>query len=595
MEMSRGKIESWPVHPVAESTSNLSLGQVHRPKSVTHGGKRKPASRADAEQKIVPKPKFLEQLEEYLQRELQTLSCPLQGPDLLRLQAYREVFEYLMEDFKTYKPLLAAIKNEYELVIHSQQDQIRKLQPLEVTLGTVEEECERKIMAMKQEEKSDVFYLQQENKHLCRVIDQANENKALLQAQVDKLSDELSQAYKKYRDEADARKLLISDINEMHFRQQDTVKSKVDEDDDPVLLKLLLNRAREDLKRSQSRLSEVLADYQDVVPRNEFTTLEQMFANLQEEHNKVKGDYKTLMQEHNTLLGVHKEVIAQRDKYAQESEVMKRSSTPRPDWQRCGEFIEGGMDHWCELTEGRTSDEMLDILISQLTNTDLEDIQPLEYFEGQGMSEDMPKHLQFEGQVRNRKLNRKDTMLFVEELWHERDRLQTSGEELEAFPEFFFSYLQQRFFEKSQVAEWGYNIQDACDRLGEEDQRIGLFGDILNGEVDEEVYHQQVATVKMLIESLDADSGEKDTISKDQLVATLSSIFPAKPQAAIDALMAISEEQQQPSGSADIGYKKLLLEDAASTSPFLDLLRRQEKAERSEFVAEIVQAFKGKT
>jgi hypothetical protein len=99
----------------------------------------------------------------------------------------------------------------------------------------------------------------------------------------------------------------------------------------------------------------------------------------------------------------------------------------------------------------------------------------------------------------------------------------------------------------------------------------------------------------MLIESLDADSGEKDTISKDQLVATLSSIFPAKPQAAIDALMAISEEQQQPSGSADIGYKKLLLEDAASTSPFLDLLRRQEKAERSEFVAEIVQAFKGKT
>jgi hypothetical protein len=36
------------------------------------------------------------------------------------------------------------------------------------------------------------------------------------------------------------RKLLISDINEMHFRQQDTVKSKVDEDDDPVLLKLLL-------------------------------------------------------------------------------------------------------------------------------------------------------------------------------------------------------------------------------------------------------------------------------------------------------------------------------------------------------------------
>ena len=81
-----------------------------------------------------------------------------------------------MEDFKTYKPLLSSIKNEYELVIHYQQEQIRKLQPLEVhslnksnnfwihtgqilsshqvTLGTVEEECERKIMAIKQEEKT---------------------------------------------------------------------------------------------------------------------------------------------------------------------------------------------------------------------------------------------------------------------------------------------------------------------------------------------------------------------------------------------------------------------------------------------------------
>ena len=92
MEMSRGKLESWPVHPVAESTSNLSLGQAHRPKSVTHHGKRKPASRADAEQTIVPKPKFLEQLEGYLQRELQTLSCPLQGPDLLRLQVIVSAF-----------------------------------------------------------------------------------------------------------------------------------------------------------------------------------------------------------------------------------------------------------------------------------------------------------------------------------------------------------------------------------------------------------------------------------------------------------------------------------------------------------------------
>jgi hypothetical protein len=49
-----------------------------------------------------------------------------------QLQAHREVFEYLIEDFKTYKPLLAAIKNEYEMMLAFQRQQIRQLEPLKV-------------------------------------------------------------------------------------------------------------------------------------------------------------------------------------------------------------------------------------------------------------------------------------------------------------------------------------------------------------------------------------------------------------------------------------------------------------------------------
>ena len=37
-----------------------------------------------------------------------------------------------MEDFKTYKPLLSAIKNEYDLYITYLQQQIEELQPLKV-------------------------------------------------------------------------------------------------------------------------------------------------------------------------------------------------------------------------------------------------------------------------------------------------------------------------------------------------------------------------------------------------------------------------------------------------------------------------------
>ena len=51
------------------------------------------------------------------------------------LQVYREVFEYLINDFKTYQHLLAAIKQEYELVLRDQIEKLKELDPLRV--GTV--------------------------------------------------------------------------------------------------------------------------------------------------------------------------------------------------------------------------------------------------------------------------------------------------------------------------------------------------------------------------------------------------------------------------------------------------------------------------
>lgn len=54
---------------------------------------------------------------------------------ILSFQAHREVFEYLIEDFKTYKPLLSAIKNEYEMMFAYQRQQIRELEPLKVGIS----------------------------------------------------------------------------------------------------------------------------------------------------------------------------------------------------------------------------------------------------------------------------------------------------------------------------------------------------------------------------------------------------------------------------------------------------------------------------
>ena len=42
------------------------------------------------------------------------------------------MFEYLINDFKTYQNLLAAIKQEYELVLRDQEEKLKELDPLRV-------------------------------------------------------------------------------------------------------------------------------------------------------------------------------------------------------------------------------------------------------------------------------------------------------------------------------------------------------------------------------------------------------------------------------------------------------------------------------
>ena len=65
--------------------------------------------------------------------------------------------------------------------------------------------------------------------------------------QVEKLQEELAAEYLRYRDECDARKLLVTDINDLKYQQEDMLMSKqsmedleAEEKDDPVTLKIAL-------------------------------------------------------------------------------------------------------------------------------------------------------------------------------------------------------------------------------------------------------------------------------------------------------------------------------------------------------------------
>lgn len=59
----------------------------------------------------------------------------------------------------------------------------------------------------------------------------------------------------------------------------------------------------------------------------------------------------------------------------------------------------------------------------------------------------------------------------------------------------------------------------------------------------------------------------QDVVSKDELAASVSNILPAKPQAAVEALTKLCEDDQHQLGSGKVNYKKLLLEVSRSLQP----------------------------
>ncbi|CAB3982888.1 Hypothetical predicted protein [Paramuricea clavata] len=495
------------------------------------------------------------------------------------------------------------------MMIINQRDKIRELEPLKAMLVTVSEQCEKTLLAMKEEEKGDLQDMKRENQRLQGVISSFRENQLTLNAQVVKLQQELAAEYLKYRNECDARKMLIADMNDLRAQQEDASKNSMLETEsvdgkkeDATFLRLALKKAREDIEIKNQKLAQMEADYGDVVPRRDYERLNERFQMLEKDLEKVRKDQEMLMKEHSTLLDVQRKTEDERKEYAKECENMRRCATPRPRWAKCGQYIEGGEERWKELSSDKTSDDMVDILLAEITGTDIAVIQAgsntaEEFLEGQGTGTNIPKYLRYEGKVRNRRISKRDALLLVKDVWQERlsSEIETTDPEYEPLSSFLHSYLERRFGAESMTFEWAYNLQDACVRY-QHDPRIGLFHGILSGEVDEALYHDQRAMFKKLSDALmAADPGDSDdwSVPKHVFESCVRKCFPVFGEQAIADLMKLAESE---TSGENVLYKNILKEDdEGGMTLFVDKIFDFDRMGRIAYVREIENNLDGKS
>ncbi|XP_041964706.1 translin-associated factor X-interacting protein 1 isoform X2 [Alosa sapidissima] len=582
-----GFLSTWPAH-VTSQTVHPRRRSFNTKDIKNHGSEKCFGRCSDEFSGQVGKPRFLMQLEDYLKRELQTLDLQQPKVQERRLQTYREVFDCFIEDFKTYKPLLTAIKNEYEATLAYMRDQIRELEPLRTQLVLVSEQCERRILALREEERAEMKAMKENKKRLHRIIEDMREKQSALEAQVCRLQKDLAAQYLAYRDEYDARKLLIANISSMSYATEEEADDdmQVAESEDPVKLKLALKVCREDLTKAQVELNRLRAEYGDVVPRRDWESLDRCHQENVQKLETLQTDFDQMKTEYNTLLEVHKQVLLERDSFQAELEVFQGSSTPRPDWECCADIL-GGSERWKELFEGQSSQQRLMVLLENLAEK-----ASKEFFQGRGTGSDVPVFLHYEGQLKNVRLKKADVVRIIKEVMKEKDAADEELGMCSDLPEFLHKYLERQHGDHA--GDWAYSLMETIHRHLK-DELISLFNDILSGEVDESLYHGQIHLVTHLLKMVvQSDTAESGILSVSEFREALRKAFPLKNENDLGELVNTAQaELDNTEGS--LVYQKLFIEDSdGKNRGFLSLLKKQATAERHHYINQLKTQLEGK-
>ncbi|NXJ54025.1 TXIP1 protein, partial [Spizaetus tyrannus] len=531
----------------------------------------------------VPKPRYLEQLESYLRKELQSLDLTKKNSQELKLQPYREIFEFFIDNFKTYKPLLSAIKNEYEVTLAHQKKTIRALEPLKAMVTTVSEECTRQILALQEKEKDEINMLKEEKQRLLKFIDNMKEEKNSLQTQVEHLQTSVAEEYARYLNEYSARKLLLAKLNDMHNEQLDMTRHQVQDikGEDVVKLTLALKVAQQDLTKAQVKLNTMIADYEDVVPRRDFESLEKKYSDLLQEMKTLQKDFDQLHKEYETLLEIHRETAEERDNFCTELQQVQRNYTPRPNWPKCSEVIPGGADQWGCLAEGKSSSQLVDVLLEEIGTGVLKEIN---VFPGWGKGDKVPVYLRHEGEVKNKKLTKKDVVSILKDVWKEKIALEQQTGKRSSLPEFFLSYLQKKYGDAAAM-EWSYTLYENM-QLCRSNHVLSSFYNILTGKVGEQQYHSQNQLISNLQKELAAcDSSNSGSLTSKHMA--LREAFPLKRKESIQELVDASRYKLDSTEDL-IDYISLFKEDEeGNTEPFVTKLRSQYVREKQEYLKQL--------
>ena len=402
------------------------------------------------------------------------------------MEPHKVAFDKLLKEFKHMKPILIKIKSAYDKALAEAQLEACEVGPLRSLVATVAEDCERKILQIRQAEKEEFKKLKDENVSLYKEIETRKNKELDLETQVKRLGDEVGELYAKYREEKTARRLLISDLNDQKIMTDQNVEVndsgrassliqsyEIDPINDkkhqrinlkpflvdPVHMKLALEQTRKDLKLAQQTITKMEIDYAEVVPKITHDQIVEKFDLCEVERTSATKNLTQLQSEYKILKETYDQVEKERAEAVKISEDLGRSGTPRPDWEAISKEV--GSEDFMD-AEKSTKEKIL-----QLTK-DLIEAKiaggPNYISIPNPLPDNHPTYLTTEKEsVRNRKFTPEETASLIKELWKSKMKLaEEQSENPPLWSDFLPVELEKRFNEAKD--EYLYSLHYSLEK-----------------------------------------------------------------------------------------------------------------------------------
>ena len=177
-----------------------------------------------------------------------------------------------------------------------------------------------------------------------------------------------------------------------------------------------------------------------------------------------------------------------------------------------------------------------------------------------GAGAEVPRFLRAQtDRVPARKLSKRETESFIEEVWAGKDRDDASRANPRALHEYLHQHLREKFAgDHTAVVEFGYNLCAAL-RKYDYDADVEMFRAVLFGQLSEHVRGDRANMTASLLDLLSAAAGHPSLIGRDELAAALGEFFPAKSESDLAALVK-GVAKDQPDGEF-VDFARLFAED----------------------------------